>query len=76
MLFRSQDLAAAATSELVAAQHTFQQNPDFLRLFRRQWGRRSVKVRLARHGEIYGITYSSCIVLTPAERGAVPINTR
>jgi hypothetical protein len=26
-----------------------------------------VKVRLARHGEIYGITYNSCIVLTPSE---------
>src|ERR1017187_11022994 len=69
-----QDLAAAATAELVAAQHMFQQGPDLFRLFRRQRGRRSVKVRLARHGGIYGITYSSCTVLSLPELRAVRVN--
>ena len=70
-----QDLAAAATAELVAAQHLLQQGPDLFRPFRRQGGRRSMSVRLARHGENYGITDSSCTVLSPANHGKVRVNS-
>jgi hypothetical protein len=69
-----QDLTTAATLELVAAQYLLQQSPDLFRFFRRQWRRRSVKVGLARHGEKYGITDSSCSVLSLPELRAVRVN--